>query len=82
MAELGVAAEIIMVNVADDDEARSRKFLGSPSIRINGRDLELEENESTQHSMRCRAYCGKQGFFGMPSKQAIEAALLRAMKEP
>ena len=54
--ELGIDANIEIVNVVDNDDAIAKRFLGSPSIRINGKDLEIEENESTQYSMRCRVY--------------------------
>jgi hypothetical protein len=82
MAELGIDAEITAVNVATEADAIARKFLGSPSVRINGRDLEIEEDESTPYSMRCRVYHGRQGLSGVPPMQMIKAALLKALPKP
>jgi len=81
MVELGIDTAINAVNIADDDDARVRKFLGSPSIRIDGRDIEIEENESTAYSMRCRVYHAKTGLSGVPPKQLIRDALAKALKE-
>lgn len=78
LEELGVDAEIELVKVTDNDEAMANRFLGSPSIRINGNDLESEESESTQYSMRCRIYRTDKGQSGVPSKILLVSALRRA----
>ncbi|GAB4336646.1 MAG: hypothetical protein Kow0089_07180 [Desulfobulbaceae bacterium] len=39
-ARLSPDAEIREIEVATLDEARAYRFLGSPSIRVNGRDIE------------------------------------------
>ena len=64
--------------VIDSDDAVAQKFLGSPSVRIDGRDLEIEENEQTQYTMRCRIYrdCDEQS--GVPSKDLIIQKLQEA----
>lgn len=49
--ELGVDADIEIIRVADNDDAVAKRFLGSPSIRIDGKDLEVEEDEFTQWSI-------------------------------
>ncbi len=57
VSELGIDAEINMVKVKDNNDAIGKKFPGSPSIRINGKDLEIDdENKLTQYSMQCRMY--------------------------
>ena len=75
--ELGVSADIEIIRVEDNDDAVARRFLGSPSIRINGRDLETEENDSTQYSMRCRVYRHGPGLSGVPLKDSLRTAILR-----
>ena len=40
-AELGLQAEIELVEVADAETATRLRFLGSPSVRVDGRDVEL-----------------------------------------
>lgn len=81
MAEFGIDTTINAVNITSDDDARLRKFLGSPSIRIDGTDIEIEENESTTYSMRCRVYHAKTGLSGVPPKQLIRDALAKSMSK-
>jgi hypothetical protein len=78
--ELGIDADIEIINVADHDDAVAKRFLGSPSIRINDQDIEIEENESTQYSMRCRMYRTGSGHSGVPSKQQLANALKIAQR--
>ena len=41
-AELGLRPEIRLVKVADAEAAARQRFLGSPTVRVNGEDVELE----------------------------------------
>lgn len=78
VAELRVEAEIEIVKVVDAADAEAKRFLGSPSIRINGRDLEISEDKSTAYTMRCRLY-HTDSLSGVPSKAIIDSALKSAM---
>ena len=40
VAALGVAAELREVTVESAEDAEALRFLGSPSVRVNGRDIE------------------------------------------
>jgi len=51
------------------------RFLGSPSIRINNKDLETIEDKSTEYSMRCRRYKNGDVMEGFPSKELIKVNL-------
>jgi hypothetical protein len=75
--ELGVDADIEIIEVLGNDDAVAKRFLGSPSIRINGRDLESGESQNTECSMRCRRYQSKEGPTGIPPRQMLRNALLR-----
>lgn len=68
----GISVERIAVESA---EAASRlNFLGSPSLRVNGEDV---EGRSTSHgSLSCRTYAGGAG---VPPAWLVEAAVLRAI---
>ncbi len=78
VSKLGVDGEIEVVKVADNDDAVAKKFLGSPSVRVNGKDLEIEENETTQYSMRCRIYRTDEGQAGVPSRSLLKKRLQEA----
>lgn len=81
VGELGIEAEIEMINVIDNEDAIAKRFLGSPSIRINGKDLEVEENELTQYSMRCRVYRHGDSQSGVPSKDLLISTISAAAKQ-
>lgn len=81
MKELNVAADIEVVKVIDNEDAVAKRFLGSPSIRIDGKDLEVEEDESTQYSMRCRVYRHGESQSGVPSLDLLRAKISEAAKQ-
>ncbi len=76
--ELGIVAPIDILMVADNDDAVAKRFLGSPSIRIDDRDLEIDEDENTQYSMRCRVYRHGNTQSGLPSRDLIVQRLKSA----
>ena len=48
---LGVQADINVIEVATDEMAQELKFPGSPTVRINGRDLEPNIAAQAQFSL-------------------------------
>lgn len=80
MSELGGDGNIEVVTVTDNDDAVAKKFLGSPSIRVNGIDLEIEEDATTQYSMRCRIYRTDESQSGVPPKELLTKAIQSARK--
>ncbi len=49
--EQGVKTDLIETTIDSISEAKSTKFLGSPSIRINGKDIELEAIEKADYGV-------------------------------
>ena len=52
LSELGLEASVSEVVVNTDQEARDLKFLGSPSIRVNGRDVEPGAEEQQNYGLQ------------------------------
>jgi hypothetical protein len=77
-AELRLDAEIADVEVADADEATRARFLGSPSVRVNGQDVEPRAAERTDYVFACRVYRGERGLSGLPDGRWIRSALEEA----
>ena len=75
LSEAGLKAEIEIINMDDPEDVVKHRFLGSPSIRINGKDLETTEDDSTEYSMRCRRYKNGDTMEGFPSKELIRMNL-------
>jgi predicted RNA-binding protein with PIN domain len=77
-AELRVKPEIHVVEVADADAAIQLRFLGSPTVRVNGRDVEPGAEERREFVLSCRVYRSERGFSGKPDERWIREALAEA----
>jgi hypothetical protein len=73
--ELGVTAEIRVVDVVDDESAERLRFLGSPSVRVDGRDVEPGADERPAFALSCRVYRSDRGVTGLPDEAWIRSAL-------
>ncbi len=80
MLELQISAEVKGIEVETEADAISQKFLGSPSIRVNGRDIELPDEASHHYSLRCRRYHSNSGIIGYPPKEMLLTALSRELE--
>lgn len=81
ISDLGIPADIEKVRVKSPDEAAELRFLGSPSIRIDGADLEGEAAErETGYGWRCRFYADSQPGApkAVPSRELIRRRLREA----
>jgi hypothetical protein len=71
----GVEAEIRMYHVGTDAEAEALRFPGSPTIRIDGRDVDPDGADATP-ALTCRVYYLPDGRPSpIPSRDDLEAAL-------
>ena len=61
--------------IRDNAEAQQIGFRGSPTLLINGRDLEPDGDHAGGCAISCRTYGGKK----VPSIEDVEAALLSAV---
>lgn len=69
----GLDVSVDLVQVMDNDDAARKKFLGSPSFRING--IDLWDAERDVYSMSCRIYVTPEGMKGSPSISMLQAAI-------
>ena len=58
------------VEVPDAERARQLQFPGSPSIRVNGRDVEPEARSATEFGLMCRMYRN-----GLPADELVRSAI-------
>jgi hypothetical protein len=66
------------VEVADADAATELRFRGSPTVRVNGRDVEPGADERGDFVFSCRVYGGERGFSGQPDAGWVRQALSEA----
>jgi hypothetical protein len=76
--ELGVEPEIHTVEVTDPDAATQLRFLGSPTVRVNGTDVEPGAEERGDFVLSCRIYRSERGLSGQPDERWIREALAEA----
>src|ERR1039457_608080 len=73
LCQEGLPAEVSEIEVKDASAAEAWKFFGSPTIRINGLDIDPDSRLVTQTAFACRGCKG-----GLPSEEMIRAALKKA----
>ena len=69
---------IELVSVDDADAAERARFLGSPTVRINGEDVEPAADERTDFGLKCRLFATPEGLRGTPADDWVLRALQRA----
>jgi len=70
----GITLDLRLVEVTPNDAERLR-FLGSPSVRVNGHDVEPGADERTTFVFACRLYQTPLGLSGQPATEWVRAAL-------
>lgn len=81
----GMKVQVSRIHVRSEEQARSLGFVSSPTIRLNGRDLQLEGKESPCEScgdlageaVDCRVWTWRGKEYNFPPKEMIVDALLR-----
>ena len=76
-AESGVAPDLRLIEVEGPEAAEAFRFLGSPSIRVGGKDVEPGADERTEFQFACRIYSTNAGFSGTPDPEWVRQSLLR-----
>ena len=75
--ELGMEPRVRLVNVPDADAAERLRFLGSPTVRVDGRDVEPDAERRSDFALSCRVYRTERGVSGEPAEGWIRDALTR-----
>ena len=77
LAAEGVATDIREVLVRDVGMAGELRFVGSPTIRINGRDVAGELQTAKNFALSCRLYPGSKQI-GLPPAELVHRAVVEA----
>ena len=76
----GILHEVREVLVPDEQTARDLRFRGSPTIRINGRDIAGESQQDETFCLSCRLYPGSDRI-GLPPTDLVRRAIITASKD-
>lgn len=66
LARVGIEDEIVLRRVESLEAAERERFLGSPTIRIDGRDVDPGAEQRDDFGMKCRLYATEDGLRGAP----------------
>ena len=67
--------QLTLRRIEDAAQAVHARFLGSPSMRVNGVDIEPGADERTDFGLKCRLYRSPDGQSGLPPEAWIRRAL-------
>jgi hypothetical protein len=73
-----VESAVELVEVPDDAAAQAQRFLGSPTLRVDGRDVEPGAELRSDFGLKCRLYRTPDGFAGAPPDDWV----LDALRQP
>lgn len=78
LEEAGVDVQVQETIIRDDEDAIAVKCIGSPTIRINGLDVEYMEREPDERSAGMRYFNTVAGWKPVPEKGMIVRSLQKA----
>jgi hypothetical protein len=79
MDEEGIPNEVEVIKVESEEQARKLRFVGSPTIHVNGQDI--DPSSDSRYALTCRAYrLADDRISPLPSKDMIRRAFRPSAK--
>jgi len=78
LAQEATPAEVVEIEIEDAAAAQRARFPGSPTIRIDGQDVEHAARLAHGFGFMCRAYIDGGRRVGVPSRELLLAAVREA----
>ena len=66
LARTGHAVEITLIRIDTPEQAEQHRFLGSPTVRLDGIDIDPTAAERDDYGIKCRLYRTDEGLRGTP----------------
>ena len=79
LQEMNLPDVVVEVKITDPATAKPLRFLGSPTVLIDGLDIEPAARDSDQFGFGCRTYLSEGRRDGLPAKELVQAAILEAI---
>jgi len=77
-AELGIDVQVRTTMIGDQAAAERTRFVGSPTVRVDGRDVDPDGELAGEYTLECRLYWHQHHLAGYPQEHAVREVLLRA----
>jgi hypothetical protein len=81
-SQLATTAQVQVIEVPDQSAAERLRFLGSPTIRVNGHDIEPGADHQPEYVYGCRLYQGSHSLRGLPDEDWLRQALRTPARDP
>lgn len=78
LAQAGVDAPVKQRRMESDVDAQQERFLGSPTVRVDGVDVDSGAADRIDFGVKCRLYPTAQGLQGTPPDSWVLDGLQRA----
>jgi hypothetical protein len=75
VSDLHVDADLHLVEVADAADAVEHQFFGSPTVRVEGTDVEPSAVGRSDYAYACRLYRTDTGLDTRPAEEWIRTAV-------
>ncbi len=75
LGEFAPGAAVHEIDATDPTVAQRHRFPGSPTIRVDGRDVDPSYRDPGDYTPRCRLYRTTEGLRGLPERSWVETAL-------
>ena len=82
VGEVAPGTPIHDVDATDPATATKVRFPGSPTVRVDGRDVDPTYVDPGDYTPRCRLYRTSDGLRGLPERNWIEDALRGPTERP
>ena len=81
LQEKGLQPEVVRIQIRTEQDAEQWGFYGSPTIRINGQDIDPQETQGQRIGLDCRIYHTPDGRVSpLPSEAMIRQAIEQIAK--
>lgn len=78
LKECGLEEQISEIEVTDSEHAIAMAFPGSPTVRVDGADIEGDLPHVNAYGLTCRTYMVNGKRQGVPHRDWIHDAIMRA----
>jgi hypothetical protein len=75
LEQAGVSGDVQIRRVESIEDAERERFLGSPSLRLDGHDIEPGADARADFGLKCRLYRTASGTAGTPPDEWVLAAI-------
>jgi hypothetical protein len=80
LRSVGVDDPVRLRLIDSQEQAVAERFLGSPTVRIDGMDVDPTAGDRTEYAVVCRLYRSPAGTGGRPPPDWVLSAAVRALE--